>query len=157
MNVIIDAMQPSPASPASSASSASRALWWFALSTVVIGGLIMRCLTIDRTTPGLGAFVYFAMLLVLFVGIACPVGAGVACLAHWFANYWRKAIAPHRLRWLAIAVAALITIALYRAGHRMPEWHVWVSGALFTALLSQRVFETTQRLLSSDARNEDAR
>jgi hypothetical protein len=154
MNVIIDAMRPSSVV---STSSASRVLWWLALFTVVIGGLIMRCLTIDRTTPGLGAFVYFTMLLVLFVGIACPVGAGFACLAHWLANHWRKTTAPHRLRWLAIVAAALITIALYRAGRRMPEWHVWMSGAAFTALLSQRVFETTQRLLSGAVSNDHAR
>jgi hypothetical protein len=132
MNVTMDAMRPA---------SAPRALWWFTLLFVVVGGLVMRCLTIDRNTPGIGSVVYVAMLAVLFIAIACPVGAGVAFLVHWTADWKHGARLRKHGAWWVVAVAALLTIAFFCAGRRLPAWHVWMSAVMFTVLVAHRIFE----------------
>jgi hypothetical protein len=137
MNVTIDSMHSSPA---------SRALWWFTLLFVIVGGLIMRCLTIDRNTPVIGSVIYVVMLAALFIGIACPVGAAVACLVHWTAE-WKRAARLHKhAGWWVIALAAVLTLAFFAAGRRIPAWHVWTSAAIFTALVAQRIFHATLSL-----------
>ncbi len=145
MNVTIDAMRSAPV---------SRALWWLTLLFVIVGGLVMRCLTIDRNTPGIGSVVYAVMLVVLFIAIACPVGAGAACLVHWTRRWQRVARLRAKAAWWVIVIASLFTIALFSAGRRLPEWHVWISATIFTALVAQRMFDATQLLIAQTKRDE---
>jgi hypothetical protein len=145
MNIVMDAMRTS---------SAPRALWWFTLLIVIVGGLVMRCLTIDRNTPGIGSVVYIAMLAVLFIAIACPVGAGVALLVHWTADWKHGARSRKHGAWWVVAMAALLTIAFFRAGRRMPEWHVWMSAVMFTVLVAHRIFEGAIPLFAQSRREK---
>jgi hypothetical protein len=155
MNVTIDAMTGSHGSQGfdlAPASPASRALWWFTLAVVVVGGLAMRLTTIDRGTPGIGAFVYFGLLGVIFLFIALPASAAIAFVWHTaqrFPPVSRRigAIGDARVRWLAVALVIGATVAFTSAGRRLPPWHVWGSAALFAALLSWRVYALAVDLL----------
>ncbi len=153
MNVTIDSMQ---------STSAGRALWWFSLACVVCGGLVMRLLTIDRNTPGIGAFVYFGLFVAMFLLIALPLGAGGAALWHASSRYrvlaWLKRIGSDaRAQWWLVAIAVIASLLFASAGRRLPQWHVWMSAALWNALIVWRLFDVMLRELRMESQRETRR
>jgi hypothetical protein len=147
MNVTIDAMQSTPA---------SRTLWWLTLVCVVAGGLAMRLATIDRGTPGLGAFVYFGLLAVMMVVIALPTSIAAALAWHYATKRsWRFLVSrirtARRAQWFAVAAVAVTTVAFTGATGRLPKWHVWMSVAAVNALVAWRIFEVVVHELQRNA------
>jgi hypothetical protein len=143
MNVTIDSIRTTPA---------TRALWWFTLVVVVMGGLTMRLLTIDRGTPAIGTFVYFGLLAVLFALIVLPT----SLLAAWFwqtvqRRSWRYFVeridGDTQMRWIATIAAIVVTLAFVSASGRLPKWHVWMSASAVNALLVWRLFDVFLRVL----------
>jgi hypothetical protein len=135
-------------------------IWWIAFLSVAIGGLVMRWLTIDRNTPGIGAFVYIGLLGVLFIVIALPVSF-IAAFAwhHWrqqivdlgfrFARAIRalrnrfamKTVSEEtRVRYAVVVIVAVLTFAFSVASGRLPPWHVWVSAVVCSSLLAWKLF-----------------
>lgn len=149
-------------------------VWWIAFSSVIVGGLVMRWLTIDRNTPGLGALVYAGLLGVLFIAIALPTSFIAAFAWHrWRRRLiergvrvatWLRALRAKaalqpmsfdaRVRCVVIAVAALLAFVVSIASGRLPPWHVWLSAVLSTSLVAGKLFAWVLAQLRADAASQ---
>jgi hypothetical protein len=157
MNVTIDAMK---------GSTTSRLLWWITLASVIVIGLALRLLSIDRGTPAIGAVVYALLLAVMVAVIALPASAIFALAWHYTAKIskvrFSRAIVRRigtreRARCLTTIVVALATFIAMSATGRIPKWHVWMSVAAVNALVAWRlfgVFTHALRALANEPRIE---
>ena len=112
-------------------------LSWALILAAFLVGAVARLLTIDRGTPGIGAFIHIIMMAAVFLLVSLPTGAAVGMGSALFARHWRASG-----KWAplcaALTSAAVVWVFLH-LGRHSPAWHVVWPTMLWAALLACKV------------------